>query len=383
MTAAAQQADPGGDRRFMDLALALGRRGLGRVWPNPAVGCVLVRDGRILGAGHTAPGGRPHAEAVAIAQAHRLAPGAARGATAYVTLEPCSHHGVTPPCADALITAGVARVVVAIGDPDPRVSGRGLSMLRAAGVVVNTGLGAAQARFDQAGFLSRVTRARPLVTVKLATSLDARIATGAGASQWITGDQARARGHLLRASHDAILVGSGTVLADDPDLTCRLDGLEDRSPVRVVLDRRLRMPATARLAATAPATPTWVVTAADAPRDRWSALEAAGVRVLACDPPDMAAALAALAAAGITRVLAEGGSAVVTALAHARLIDRIAWFRAPDLIGGDGLPALGGIGVARLDQALGLTLIEDLPLGRDRYQVYVRREEEPSPCSPA
>ncbi len=248
--------DPQIDLRRMRTALALARRGLGAVWPNPAVGCVLVNGGRVIGRGWTQPGGRPHAETEAL----RRAGEAARGAIAYVSLEPCCHWGRTPPCADALIAAGVRRVVVALEDPDPRVAGAGIGRLRAAGLAVDTGLGAAEAAEINAGFLARLAFGRPLVTLKLATSLDGRIATGSGESRWITGPPARARAHSLRAEHDAIMVGTGTVLADDPQLTCRLPGLGHRSPVRVVLDRHLRIPPAAQVIADARRTPTWVLT---------------------------------------------------------------------------------------------------------------------------
>src|SRR5579872_6272521 len=244
------------DLAHMRASLGLARRGLGNTWPNPAVGCVLVREGRVVGRGWTQAGGRPHAEAEALARAGR----AARGATAYVTLEPCSHHGKTPPCAEALIAAGIARVVAAIEDPDPRVSGRGIARLKEAGITVETGPCADEAVELNAGFLCRVKHGRPLVTLKLATSLDGRIATASGESRWITGAAARERAHLLRATQDAVLVGTGTALADDPQLTCRLPGLEDRSPVRVVIDRNLRLPATLRLFSEARPVPTWLVT---------------------------------------------------------------------------------------------------------------------------
>ena len=238
------------------LALRLAARGLGRTWPNPAVGCVVVKDGRIVGRGWTQPGGRPHAETEALGRAGRQA----LGATAYVTFEPCAHYGRTPPCTMALIHAGVRRVVVATTDPDRRVDGQGVAQLRQAGVEVELGLLRAEAEALNAGFLLKERARRPLVTLKLATSLDGRIATRSGQSQWLTGQQARARGHWLRATHDAIMVGSGTALADDPALTCRLPGLDARSPVRVVLDGRLRLPPISRLAMTACAAPTWLFT---------------------------------------------------------------------------------------------------------------------------
>lgn len=258
----------------MRAALSLARRNLGCVWPNPAVGCVLVRDGKVVGRGWTGRGGRPHAETEALARAGP----AARGATAYVSLEPCDHHGETPPCSEALIAAEVARLVVAVEDPDPRVSGRGLKRLRAAGIDVEVAGGALaeQARDLNAGFFLRVREGRPLFTLKTATTLDGKIATRTGDSRWITGAGARAVTHWMRAEHDAVLIGSGTALADDPDLTCRTPGLEDRSPVRIVADGRLRLPPESRLVATARDIPTWVLTRADAPtacRERLTAAE--------------------------------------------------------------------------------------------------------------
>jgi diaminohydroxyphosphoribosylaminopyrimidine deaminase/5-amino-6-(5-phosphoribosylamino)uracil reductase len=235
----------------MRAALALARRGLGMVWPNPSVGCVIVRDGRVVGRGVTAFGGRPHAEAIALATAGEQA----RGATVYVTLEPCCHWGRSPPCTEALITAGIARAVIATGDPDPRVNGQGLTRLRAAGVSVSTGLLEAEARDVLFGFSQRMTLGRPMVTLKLATTLDGRIATQRGESQWITGTAARRVAHALRGRHDAVMVGVGTVLADNPELTCRIPGYRPTPVVRVVADSHLRTPLTARLAATARSPP--------------------------------------------------------------------------------------------------------------------------------
>jgi diaminohydroxyphosphoribosylaminopyrimidine deaminase/5-amino-6-(5-phosphoribosylamino)uracil reductase len=348
----------------MAAACALAARGLGSVWPSPSVGCVIVgSNGRVAGRGWTAPGGRPHAEARALA----MAGAAARGGTAYVTLEPCAHQGRGPPCADALIAAGIARVVVALGDPDPRTDGQGLARLRAAGIAVEIGLMAEAAADLAAGFMLRITRGRPLVTLKLATTLDGRIATATGESQWITGDAARREAHALRGRHDAVLVGIGTVLADDPALTCRIDGFRAAPVVRVVVDRRLRTPLTSVLARTALDAPTWILhgadadthadTHADAVADpgRRDALAAAGVRLIPVAAGeggiDMHAALAALGAAGLTRVLAEGGAGVAAALLRAGLVDRVAWFHAPAVIGGDGRPAVVGLGVASLAMA--------------------------------
>lgn len=344
-------SDPPG-AAHMRAALSLAGRGLGRVWPNPAVGCVLVAgggSGRIVGRGWTQPGGRPHAETEAI----RRAGAAARGATAYVTLEPCAHHGKTPPCADALAAAGVSRVVVAAEDPDPRVRGAGLRTLRAAGIAVQTGLLREEAEALNAGYLLRQRDGRPLVTLKLATTLDGRIATHGGESRWITGDEARHRVHLMRARHDAVLIGIGTTLADDPELTCRLPGLEDRSPVRVVLDARLHLPLTSRLVATARQHPTWLVTIHGKDRARRRAFEECGVRIIEVEGstdgyPEPRAALEALGEAGLTRVLVEGGGHVAAALIRAGLVDRMRWFRSSGIMGGDGIPAVQAYGVDSL-----------------------------------
>ena len=357
----------------MRAALALARRGLGTVWPNPAVGCVIVKDGRVVGRGWTQPGGRPHAETEALARAGA----AADRSTAYVSLEPCSHHGRTPPCADALIAAGVARVVAAMEDPDPRVCGAGLARLRAAGIAVETGLCAEEAAELNAGFFSRVQRGRPLVTVKLATSLDGRIAASNGESRWITGPAARERAHLLRAMHDAVLVGTGTALADDPQLTCRLPGLADRSPVRIVLDRNLRLPTDSRLFLTAGETPTWVATLASAAPARQAELAAQGVKIVAVAPDaaaalDLAALLAQLGKEGLTRLLVEGGGRLAAALLRAGLVDRLVWMRAPIVIGGDGIPAVAGLDLDALAGAPRFALVSSETAGGDVVETYRR-----------
>lgn len=351
----------------MRAALGLAGRGLGRVWPNPAVGCILVRDGRVVGRGATGPGGRPHAETVALAQAGA----AAAGATAYVSLEPCAHHGQTPPCAEALIAAGVARVVYAAADPDPRVDGRGEALLRAAGIAVTAGVCRAEAEALNAGFISRVRRNRPLVTLKLATTLDGFIATSGGESKWITGAAARRRAHLLRAQNDAILVGSGTVLADDPELTCRLPGMAARSPVRVVLDRRLRTPPESRLMQTARSTPVWLFSAVDRPS---GAFTAAGVELCALSATaDGAAAMTEvmtiLAGRGITRLLVEGGATVAASLLAAQLVDRIAWFRAPAVMGA-GRPVVDGFAAGKIADLRRFRRIDCEPLGDDLLESY-------------
>jgi diaminohydroxyphosphoribosylaminopyrimidine deaminase / 5-amino-6-(5-phosphoribosylamino)uracil reductase len=354
------------DLANMQATLALARRGLGRVWPNPAVGCVLVGDGHVVGRGWTQPGGRPHAETEALRRAGALA----KGATAYVTLEPCAHQGVTGPCSDTLIEAGIGRIVVAAEDPDPRVSGRGLARLREAGLEVTTGICREEATEINLGFFLRVTQQRPMITLKLASSLDGRIAAAAGDSKWITGERARAWAHRLRASHDAVLVGSGTALADDPALTCRLPGMEDGSPVRIVADGRLRLPVSAEMVRTGHERATWVITRPGSDEGRRRALRAAGVQVIevACGTdgrPDPRAMAQVLAERGVTRVLLEGGGELAGAFLAAGLVDRIAWFHAPRLIGADGLPSIGPLGLERVTDAPSLRLRSIRALGED------------------
>jgi len=357
----------------MQAALALARRGLGNVWPNPAVGCVLVADGRVVGRGRTAEGGRPHAETEALAQAGDRA----KGAVAYVTLEPCSHHGQTPPCADALIKAGVARVVVAMTDPDPRVSGRGIAALQKAGIQVDLGCCSEPAQDINAGFMKRIERGRPLLTLKIASSLDGRIATHRGESQWITGQAARDYGHMLRAEHDAILIGSGTALADDPRLDCRLPGLEGRSPLRVVLDGHLVLPLTSNLVATAKDKPLWVLTRSDNPPERLAALADCGVEIIEVNAIrdgriDLPNAMQALGARGLTRVLVEAGGHLAAALLRSQLVDRLAWFRAPLLLGGDGLAAAMSFGVDKLVDAPRWRRLSVACLGGDMVEILQR-----------
>jgi diaminohydroxyphosphoribosylaminopyrimidine deaminase/5-amino-6-(5-phosphoribosylamino)uracil reductase len=350
------------DDRWMALALALGRRGQGRVWPNPAVGCVVVKGSRLLGRAWTADGGRPHAETQALAQAG----GEARGATAYVTLEPCAHHGRTPPCAEAVVAAGVARVVVACGDPDPRVAGRGLAILRAAGIEVVSGIREAEARADHAGFLLRVTEGRPFVTLKLAASLDGRIATASGESRWITGAQSRALVHAMRARHDAVLVGGGTARADDPQLTVR--GMGERpQPVRVVMARDLNLPANGQLGRTAREVPLWLLH--DACIEAVEAWEALGARCLRCEVGerglDLGSALRVLAGEGITRVFCEGGGQVAAGLLRERLVDELVVFHAGLALGAEGRSMVGGLDLDRLAEAPRLRLVEIREVGGD------------------
>ncbi len=336
----------------MAAALGLARRGLGRVWPNPAVGCVLVAGDRVVGRGWTQDGGRPHAEQVALERAGALA----RGATAYVSLEPCAHHGKTPPCADALIAAGVVRVVTATDDPDPRVSGGGHRRLKQAGIAVTEGVERSAAGELNLGFFHRQRLGRPMVTLKLAMSLDGRIATHSGQSQWITGPEARARAHLLRAEHDAVMVGSGTAIADNPRLTVRLPGMEGRQPIRIVADGRLALPLTHELVRGAKTHPTWLITRDDAERQRRRAFEQAGVEILTVAasekaPLNLTAALQLLGERGLTRILVEGGGRLASSLIAADLVDRLLVFQAGLAIGGDGLPGIAGLGLRSLKAA--------------------------------
>ncbi len=356
----------------MAAALALASRGLGAVSPNPAVGCLLVRpeDGRIVGRGWTQASGRPHAETEALRRVGALAD----GATAYVTLEPCAHHGETPPCADALVAAGIARAVVALPDPDTRVSGRGIARMQEAGIEVVTGTLAEEAKELNAGFFMRVAQNRPLVTWKVASTLDGRIATHRGDSQWITAETARHLAHGLRARHDAVLVGVGTILADDPGLTCRLPGMAARSPVRVVLDGRLHLPLTSQVVMTARVIPTWLITLRGADGLRRDAFVACGVEVIEVGDVggtvDVNEALNRLAERGITRLLLEGGSRVAGAFLRAGLVDRIAWFRAPRLMGGDGIPAAAAIGVDLLFDTPTFMRTGVLEAGTDLLETY-------------
>ncbi len=363
------------DQRFMQLALALGRRGQGRTWPNPAVGAVVVRDGVIVGRGWTEAGGRPHAEPLALARAGE----AARGATLYVTLEPCSHVGKSPPCTDAVIAAGIKRVVSAIEDPNPEVAGQGHARLRAAGIAVDIGLGAGEAARDHAGHFRRVRDKRPHVILKLAVSADDKIAAAGHKPVAISGEAAKARMHLLRAQCDAILVGIGTVLSDDPLLTCRLPGMEARSPVRVVLDRSLRISGTSRLVHSARVTPLWVMTSSLAEAPAAMKLGAAGAQVIrvaatATPPPglDLPAVLHALAERGITRLLVEGGARVAASFIAAGLVDEFWLLRGPDAVGADGVAALDALPLTTVTQSPGFRVRASEDLDKDTLTVYER-----------
>jgi diaminohydroxyphosphoribosylaminopyrimidine deaminase/5-amino-6-(5-phosphoribosylamino)uracil reductase len=339
----------------MARALALAVRGLGRTHPNPAVGAVVARGERVVGEGWHRRAGTAHAEVVALRAAGRRAV----GATLYVTLEPCTHFGRTPPCVDAVLRAGVARVVIGMVDPSPRVRGRGIRRLRRTGVRVSVGVLGTDCRRLLAGYASAVRRKRPFVVLKLAASLDGRIATRSGVSRWITGGAARRRAHQLRNRLDAVLVGAGTILADDPQLTCRIRG--GRDPVRVVLDGRLRISPRARVVCGRSPAPTWIVTASDAPARRATALRRAGVEVIALPGRGevaIARVLRELCRRGVTSVLIEGGAGVAAAALRARIVDRLVVFLAPILIGGDGVPMVGRLGTATPRRALRLVRMQ-------------------------
>ncbi len=362
--------DVAADRRFMQLSLSLGRRGLGRTWPNPAVGAVIVKNGEIVGRGWTQDGGRPHAEVEALTRAGELA----RGATLYVTLEPCSHHGKSPPCADAVIASGIARVVSAMEDPNPEVAGRGHARLREAGISVDVGIEAATARRDHAGHIRRMGDSRPQIMLKLAVSADGKAAGAGGKRVAITGEAVRNHVHLLRAQTDAIMIGIGTALADDPILTCRLPGMLKMSPIRVVLDAGLRLPMQSRLAATAGETPLWIIAGQDAPAASETAVRERGGEVLRVSEKqgrlDLREAVKLLATRGITRLMVEGGPTVASALLEADLIDEAVLFHSPLVIGEDGVPALAPRAAQLLNQHL--ERIASEPIGPDRQDTYQR-----------
>lgn len=358
------------DEAFMRAAISLARRGLGQTAPNPSVGCVIVKNGRVLGRGFTAPGGRPHAEMRALAAAGE----AARGATAYVTLEPCSFVGKSGACTEALKAAGISRVVVGATDPHPKVNGAGIAQLRAQGIEVTENILRTECEDLLAGFASVVRQNRPLVTLKLASSLDGKIATAKGASQWITGPEARRAGHALRGRHDAVLAGVGTVLADDPELTCRIEGFRSAPLVRVVVDSHLRTPLLSKLVRGAAEHPLWILHRNGADKLRIKALASAGVKLIelpcAAAGVDLQAGMQALAKHGLTRVLVEGGGTIAAGLLRAGLVDRLAWFHAPCVIGADGWPAAQAFGIGALAEAPRFSLLEQRRIGPDMLSEY-------------
>ncbi|MCD2171645.1 bifunctional diaminohydroxyphosphoribosylaminopyrimidine deaminase/5-amino-6-(5-phosphoribosylamino)uracil reductase RibD [Rhizobium sp. C4] len=351
-------------------AIALGATHLGQTSTNPSVGCVIVKDGNVVGRGVTAKSGRPHAEPQALAEAGELA----RGATAYVTLEPCSHFGKTPPCVNALIAAGVARVVVAITDPDPRVSGNGIRILREAGIVVETGLMEEAARRGLAAYLTRQTEGRAHVTLKLAVSKDGLLGRRGEGQVRITGAQSREAVQHLRAESDAILVGIGTVLADDPELTCRLPGLEGRSPVRLVLDRDLQLPLSSKLVRTSGEVPVIAVASiGEAARDenwfaRRAALQKAGVEIV--EAGTLIDLLRLLAAKGLSSLMLEGGARVAQDFLYAGLVDRIWLFAGSGTVGGDGVVSP----VTPDHRPGGFALVSSETIGEDRLEIFERMQ---------
>lgn len=356
----------------MQAAINLARRGLGQTAPNPSVGCVIVRNGAVVGRGFTAPGGRPHAEVRALA----MAGDQAKGATAYVTLEPCSFTGKTGPCTDALINAGIARVVVGTTDPHPKVNGAGIAKMRAQGIeVIENVLREACAELI-APFAMTISEHRPLITLKLASSLDGKIATSKGESQWITGADARRAAHGLRGRHDAVLVGVGTVLADDPELTCRIEGFRTAPLVRIVVDSHLRTSLLSQLVRGAANNPLWILHRNGADKLRIKAMESAGVKLIELPAStagiDFAAGCQALAKHGLTSVLVEGGGTIAAGLLREKLVDRLVWFHAPCVIGADGWPAAQGFGIGTLAEMPRFSLLEQRRLGSDILSVYKR-----------
>jgi diaminohydroxyphosphoribosylaminopyrimidine deaminase/5-amino-6-(5-phosphoribosylamino)uracil reductase len=362
---------PALDLRFMQLALSLGRRGLGRTWPNPAVGAVVVKDDVIVGRGWTQPGGRPHAETEALKRAGKEA----RGATLYVTLEPCSHQGKTPPCVDAIIRAGIARVVSALEDPNPEVAGQGYAKLRERGIAVDAGLEAAAAARQHAGHIRRMRDGRPQVLLKLAATADGKAGLPGRKPAGITGEAARARVHQMRAEYDAILVGIGTVLSDDPHLTCRLPGMMEWSPVRAILDARLRIPLATSIIGTARETPTWVFTTPSASPVAEDILKAKGVEVFRVDGKDgrldLNSVLKALAGRGITRLMVEGGPTVAAGFIKADLVDEAALFRSPNPLG-EGIDVLEDLPLTALTKSPKLRLIASEAVGGDTLEMFER-----------
>ena len=371
-----QTAATADDAQFMQLALALGRRGLGNTWPNPAVGAVIVKDGIILGRGWTQSGGRPHAEVEALRRAKKTAQGATmQGATMYVTLEPCSHQGKSPPCADAIIKAGIARVVSSLEDPNPEVAGQGHERLRAKGIKVDIGLGADEALRVHAGHITRIQKARPYVTLKLALSKDGKAGLAGRKPVALTGEEARSRVFQMRSHSDAILVGIGTVLSDNPQLNCRLPGMIERSPVRVVLDAGLRLPLATTVVATLRETPTWVFTSRKASAIAEEILQQRGCKVFRVADQkgklDLYEVLKVLSEQGITRLMVEGGPTVAAAFVGADLVDEAVLLRTEKTIGVDGIDALEGMPLTALTDSLRLRGAERL--AADTIETYERK----------
>jgi len=364
------------DEDYLRHALALGRRHLGLTWPNPSVGCVIVAhegaNARIVGRGVTQRGGAPHAETMALSQAGSLA----KGAQAYVSLEPCAHHGRTPPCAQALIDAGIVRVIYPFNDPDDRVNGKARKILEDNNIEVETGLCEAQAKQDLAGFISRVKLARPFITLKLAISKDGMIAQKPGETTKITGPLAHARSHLMRAKTDAIMVGINTVLADDPQLTCRLEGLEDRSPVRIIVDTHGRLPLASNLVKTAHQPPVWLLVGDSVSEEKTAPLEHAGVTIIKCpankDRVDFKTAFKMLGDAGLTSIVVEGGAEIANTLITEGFTDEVILMQAPMTLGSQGLSALGDLPLEAITKGEKYQPIEQMTLADDQFTRYIR-----------
>jgi diaminohydroxyphosphoribosylaminopyrimidine deaminase / 5-amino-6-(5-phosphoribosylamino)uracil reductase len=367
--AAAALPDEAEDRRFMAAALSLGRRNLGQTFPNPAVGALVVRQEEggpvIVGRGFTARGGRPHAETEALKAAGEFA----RGATMYVTLEPCAHLSKTPPCADAIVKSGIARCVVALEDPNPEVMGKGMERMQTAGISVVAGIGADDARVVHAGHIRRIVSGRPHIILKLAVSADGKTGAAGRKPARISCEASMNEAHMLRATSDAILVGSGTVIADDPQLNCRLPGMSDRSPVRVVLDGKLQTPLDSKLVQTAKEIPLWLVTCKEAPAEAEKKLKAAGAVVIRVPSLngrlDLQAAFLALGHCGITRALVEGGPMLSTALVQHDLVDEAIIVRSSKVLGPDAINALEGLPLEALSDSPKLKIIERRMAGVD------------------
>lgn len=360
------------DLWHMRSALNLARQGLGRVWPNPSVGCVIVKSGHVIARARTADGGRPHAETIAL----EMAGDKAEGATIYVSLEPCAHQGQTGPCAQALIDAKVAKVIVAVEDSDPRVRAKGIEMLRDAGIEVVVGLMEDRAREINKGFFYRYTHDRPMISLKTATTLDAKIATNTGESKWITGELSRARAHLIRSQHDAVAVGVNTVIADNPSLTTRLKGV-NHSAVRIVFDTNLRLTGSEKIFDEVADNPVWIVSALEGSDPKAENLVNAGADIITVPKNesgqiDLMTAMQKIAEAGITRLMVEGGSGLMTSFIKADLYDTLYWFRAGSMIGADGLSAAQSLGIDQMDQKIKLTHSEQMSLGEDMLDIYKR-----------
>ena len=358
------------DTHFMKMALDMSRRSLGITHPNPSVGCVIVKDSHVIGRGWTSRGGRPHAEINAL----DYASGEAVNSTVYVTLEPCSHHGKTSPCADALVNAKVSRVVIATIDPDPRVSGKGIKIMEDAGIDVEVGLHNEEANRINKGFFHKITLNRPLLTVKIASSKDGKIAHKENKQSWVTGPESRKRGHLYRANHDAIMVGVGTVQVDDPMLDCRINGLEDCSPIRVIVDTDLRCGLDTKLCTSATKIPLWIMTCSKDAK-KIAKFENVGAKIFTLDKDrngyvEIDQVMKALAEQGVTRVLSEGGGKLNASLIKAGLVDRLLWFKSEETIGENGINALYDIDVNKLDQHLNFILIAEGKTGLDSWQEF-------------